>query len=366
MPPGDDTPAPRELARSVIDACLAAGFAAAGVCSLEPSAWQAEFHAWLGEGKHGSMAWLERHTDLRLHPGSMLEGAQSAVIVADLYASRAANTDTPLQPGQGRIARYARGRDYHEAIKQRLHDLCDALRQHHPSTEFRAFVDTAPVPERELAARAGLGWTGKHTLTIHPKLGSYLLLGGFFTTLPLEPPAGQAPVADHCGTCTRCIDACPTQAITPYSVDARRCISYLTIEHRAPIDPALHEGMGPWVFGCDICQEVCPHNSPREPDQLPPRGREANPLYAGERDRFDLLEVLGWAPEDRSRSLSGSAMKRATLAMWKRNAVIAAGNALREGNIPAVRERLESIAADPAEEPMVREAARSVMGTLPH
>src|SRR5262249_20142541 len=143
----------------------------------------------------------------------------------------------------------------------------DSLRERFPAEQFRAFVDTAPVMEREHAARAGLGWIGKHTLIIHPRLGSYMLLGGVLTTMDIPAPAAQRRVTDHCGTCTRCIDACPTAAITPYSVDATRCISYLTIEHRGEIDPALHEGIGDWLFGCDVCQEVCPHNGGR--DQTP-------------------------------------------------------------------------------------------------
>ena len=155
-------------------------------------------------------------------PRALLEGAGAAIVVADLYAARGQNADAPLDPGRGRIARYARGRDYHVTIKRRLHRLCDELRADHAGAEFRAFTDTAPVPERELAGRAGLGWIGKHTLLIDPRLGSYLLLGGVLTTLEIEPPATQTPVADHCGTCTRCVDACPTDAITPYTVDASR------------------------------------------------------------------------------------------------------------------------------------------------
>ncbi|GJM19604.1 MAG: epoxyqueuosine reductase [Phycisphaeraceae bacterium] len=355
------------LGSAVVDACRGAGFAAAGVASVEPTRWARELRAWLDAGKHGTMAWLERNSEVRGDPGQLLDGARSAVMVADLYHARADGDDPPLAPGEGRVARYARGRDYHDTIKKRLHALCDDLRAQHPGAEFKAFTDTAPVLERELAARAGIGWTGKHTLTIHPRIGSYLLLGGFVTTLELEAPSEQEMVTDHCGTCTRCIDACPTDAITPYSVDARKCISYLTIEHRAPIDEGYHAAMGGWVFGCDICQEVCPHNSAREPEQLSEGGRTRHPAYEPTRDpvdRFDLLEVLGWDAEDRSRELSKSAMKRATLAMWKRNAIIAAGNALAGHELAALRARISAIAADDSEDEIVRDAARAVLAGL--
>ncbi len=168
--------------------------------------------------------------------------------------------------GIGRVARYAQGKNYHWVIKNRLHAMSDQLRLEYPEAKFRTFVDTVPVLERELAEMAGIGWQAKNTMVINARLGSYLLLGGVATTLELLPPPEQVRSPDHCGTCTRCIDACPTQAITPYSVDGSRCISYLTIEHREVIDPALHEAMGDWVYGCDICQEVCPHNSAESVD----------------------------------------------------------------------------------------------------
>jgi epoxyqueuosine reductase len=281
--------------------------------------------------------------------------------VADLYARRGESEDAVLPRGHGRIARYARGRDYHVVMKKRLHALADRLRQEFPGAEFRAFVDTAPVLEREYAQRAGLGWIGKHTLLLDPRLGSYLLLGGLFTTLELEAPADQVVVSDHCGACTRCIEACPTQAITERSVDATRCISYLTIERRLPISPELRAGLGDWLFGCDICQEVCPHNSRR------PAGAavgEARPEYAAGRSSFDLLEVLGWDEAARSRAFTGSAMKRATLAMMKRNAVIVAGNQIRQRGDAGLLARVREIAADEGEPELVREAAAAVLEGL--
>lgn len=325
MPTNDhDTPAP-SLTQSILNRCHDAGFALAGVCDTAPSAYADALRDWLAQGKQGSMDWLANHTDLRTDPAHILPGARSIVMVADMYASRARNNSESPTPGKGRVARYARGDDYHKSIKKRLHAICDELRTQHPGADFRAFVDTAPVPERELAARAGLGWIGKHTLLINPRIGSWLLLGGFLTTLDLDHNRAHEP--DHCGSCTRCIDACPTSAITPHSVDASRCISYLTIERRREIAPEFHAPMGDWIFGCDICQEVCPHNSQRDQAHLGDRGAAVPDRYQNRPGSFDLLEVLGWDADARARALKGTAMKRATLDMWHRNARIAAGNA---------------------------------------
>jgi epoxyqueuosine reductase len=360
---------PVERGREVIAACLELGFARAGIAPAAPTQREQEFLAWLAAGKHGDMAYLEQYLRERprpccrerLDPRVLVPGARSVIMVADRYAVRGEEPPAESDPDRprGRIARYVRGRDYHWQIKKRLHRLADSLRPRYPGHKFRTVVDSAPVLEREHAARAGLGWIGKHTLLIDPRLGSYLLLGGIITTLDLTAPPEQAAVADHCGTCTRCIDACPTGAITPYSVDASRCISYLTIEHRGPIDPALHAGMGRWIFGCDVCQEVCPHNSarPGAPDRL---GEAYRPM----RDSFDLLEVLGWTDEDRRAAFTSSAMKRAKLAMMKRNALIAAGNVLAEREVPGLRERIAALAADVSEEPLVRETASQVLTRL--
>lgn len=303
------------------------GFALAGIAPAQASDHAEHYRRWIESGQHGEMAYLARHIELRLNPSELLPGALSIIMVADLYATRdephaatQSPTDDPRSPSPtplGRIARYAQGDDYHFVMKKRLHDLADELRAANPGHEFRAFVDTAPVLEREHAARAGLGWIGKHTLLIHPRLGSRLFLGGIITTLPLAPHAN--PITDHCGTCTRCIDACPTSAITPYSVNASRCISYLTIEHRSEIPAELHAPIGEWLFGCDICQDVCPHNSPR------PEGAEVgtpSPEYAPRHAAFDLLGVLGWSEDDHRAAFARSALKRAKLDMIQRNARI--------------------------------------------
>jgi epoxyqueuosine reductase len=346
---------------SIVERCCELGFAGAGIADAAPSAHVEAMRQWLAEGRHGSMGYLERNLELRLDPAALMPGARSLIMVADQYALRDDAPYTGADPDGGRIARYAQGRDYHAQMKRRLHALCDALRDEHEGHEFRAFVDTAPVLEREHAARAGLGWVGKHTLLIDPRRGSYFFLGGVLTTLPIRPPTQQRPVADHCGTCTRCIDACPTDAITPYSVDASRCIAYLTIEHRGPIDPEFHEPIGDWLFGCDICQEVCPHNSPR--DDAVDVGRP-NEAYEARARSFNLLEVLGWDADARGEAFKASALKRATLDMMRRNALICAGNALQRVDDPALRARIESVARDENEPPLVRETAREVLRSL--
>lgn len=350
-------------------ACRSLGFALSGVCAVGPSGRSSEFHAWLEAGKHGTMEYLARNTHIRNDPGSLLAGARSAIMVADLYRARTANdraekSGNGAPPTSGRIARYAQGRDYHKVMKKRLHDLCDSLRAQHPTAEFRAFVDTAPLMEREIAFLAGLGWIGKHTLLIHPRIGSYFFLGGILTTLEIPPVT--APLTDHCGTCTRCIDACPTNAITPYSVDASRCISYLTIENRGPIDERFHDAIGNWLYGCDICQDVCPHNSPRPSDA---DVGERNPEYAPRRDSFDVLEVLNWTAEDRTTALAGSAMTRATLEMFKRNAVVVAANSIRRGCPEPLRStivsRLKELASDPSAPSQLSALSASVLRSLP-
>lgn len=310
----------------VVDRAREIGFALVGIAGTSPSVYREELSQWLDAGKQGTMQWMIEHGEKRADPDAVLVGARSAIMVADLYATRADNIDPPIKPGQGRIARYARGKDYHTVMKKRLIGLAKELQARFPDDSFRVFVDTAPVMEHELAQRAGIGWTGKHTLTINPKIGSYFALGGILSTREFAPSADQQPITDHCGSCTRCIDACPTDAITPYSVDARKCISYLTIEHREPIDEGFHEAIGDWIYGCDICQEVCPHNSPRTAAQLPAEGRSINDAYKPIRDRFDLLEVINWTEDGRREAFIGSAMKRAKLEMMQRNAMIVRKN----------------------------------------
>ena len=354
---------PAELTTRVLDAARVLGFALVGVAHAAPSERAAELRTWLAAGMHGTMGFMAADEAIRANPATLTPWARCFLAVGDMYASRNDDANEP-DPAIGRVARYAHGKDYHEVVRKRLHALADRFRTELPGSKFRTCVDTVPVPERELAARAGLGWQGKNTMLIYPRVGSYFVLGVVATNLPLIATPAHERVPDSCGSCTRCIDACPTGAITPYRVDGSRCISYLTIEQRGLVDETLHAGMGDWLFGCDVCQEVCPHNSPRREQTLPVPHASHAPRAGG----FDLLAVLGWTPEDRQRELSGSAMKRATLAMLRRNAVIAAGNALRGGALApgvaaALRARIARASADANEPKIVRAAARSVLAS---
>jgi len=333
-----DPVSPQQLGRQVIDACLAMGFALAGIAPAEPTAYREQYLAWLAAGKHGDMHYLAEMLEERMDIRTLLPGAKSVIIGADQYAARSGpnpnlhrNPNLSSSSPTGLIAKYARGRDYHSVIKKRLRSLCDRLRADHPREQFRIFVDTGPVLEREHAARAGLGFIGKHTLLINPKLGSYLLLGGVATTLDLlPPPSDLSPPASHCGTCTLCIDACPTQAITPYEVNATRCISYLTLEHRSDIAPEFHAPIADHLIGCDICQDICPFNRVHgtAADEHP-RLNPAYPDESGLRARLPVLDILNWSESDHTRALGGTAAKRASLDMLKRNAAIVMANAAR-------------------------------------
>ncbi|MHC5024356.1 MAG: tRNA epoxyqueuosine(34) reductase QueG [Planctomycetota bacterium] len=349
-------------AELVLRRCREGGFALAGIAPAVPTDYEHELRAWLDAGRHGEMTYLARHAAERVDPRVMVEGARAIIVVADRYwaeGNEALRHEGTEGGTRGRVARYARGDDYHVVMKKRLHRLADELAAAHPDHTFRACVDTAPVLEREHAQRAGLGSIGKHTLLIERGVGSWLLLGEIITTLDLARSEPAAP--DPCETCTRCIDACPTDAITPWSVDATRCISYLTIEHRSSIDVRYHAAIGDWIFGCDICQEVCPHNQPTD------RAAAAvvHEAYVPRHDSFDLLEVLGWSADDRRAAFTRSALKRAKLDMMKRNAIIAAGNALRERDDAALRERLVELEDDAGESELVRETARAVLARRP-
>lgn len=355
----------RTDSQRILDRCRDMGFALAGIAEASPTEYEQELLDWLAACKHGEMEYLARNIELRVDPRKIVPGAKSVICVSDRYdsgeTSKSQKGEKPKEEASsvvGRIARYARGDDYHAAMRKRLTKLARELAAKHPGETFRACVDTAPVLERELAQRAGLGAVGRNTLVIERGVGSYLLLGEIITTLPLEPSTPSEP--DPCSTCTRCIDACPTSAITPWSVDATKCISYLTIEHRGLIDEQFHDAIGDWIFGCDICQEVCPHNQPTERT----RHAETHPAYAARRAGFQLLEILGWDEDARRAAFTKSAMKRARLDMMKRNALIAAGNALRLKKYSALSAAIQRIAQDVNEPFVVRETARVVLGAL--
>ena len=330
-----------------------------GVAPALPVDHADQLAKWLADGKHGEMAYLAEHTAQRLDPRVLVPGAQSIIVVADRYHAtieREFDDDA-----NGQIARYAWGDDYHRVLKKRLHDLADSLREVWPDETYLTTVDTAPIMERQHAARAGLGWVGKNTLLLNRHLGSYFSLGEIVTTLLLKPSLDPGTTAtDHCGTCTRCIDACPTHAITPYSVDGSRCISYLTIEHEGLIEPELQQQMGQWVAGCDVCQQVCPFNQSRAPEPVPHPAYTPHDLAPA----LPLESLLNFDAAAREQAFIRSALKRIKLPQLKRNALIAAGNHCRTHGSDALLARIREIAVDQHEPALVRETASQVLGWL--
>lgn len=305
---------PHQLAAGIKQRAKQLGFDLVGIATADASTYRDYFKQWLDDGRHGTMQYLARRFDERTDPRVYVPEARSVICVAINY-------HVPLEPlpehekrFHGKIARYALGEDYHEIIKARLHELADWIKQTCPEAVTHCAVDTAPVMEKDLAMRAGVGWIGKNTCTISENIGSWLLLGELITSLDL--PADE-PAIDRCGTCRRCIDACPTAAITgPYTIDARKCLSYLTIEHREEIPMEFHEAIGDWLYGCDICQDVCPWNG-RAPTATDPA---LQPRFKS--GTLDLREVLSWRTGEPNPTLRGSAMKRVKLPQLQRNARI--------------------------------------------
>ena len=296
------------------------GFDRTGIAPANPVLRGDYVRNWLAQGCAGEMQYLHNHLDKRLNPAKLLPGARSVIVTALNYHQPSPEPDeqNSIDASSARIARYAWGDDYHRVVKEKLHRVIDGLRKAIDTPfDAKSCVDTVPLLERELAQQAGVGWIGKNTLVIHQLLGSYFFLGAIVTTLDLAP---DAPAVDHCGSCTRCIDACPTQALSPYQMDARRCISYLTIEHRCDIPAEFHEPMGNWLYGCDVCQEVCPHNS-RAPVTTEPALQIQLPVSS-----LNVAEVIRWSEDDYRNVLNNSAIRRATLAMLKRNAKIVSQN----------------------------------------
>ncbi len=303
--------APASFEQRLKAQALGLGFDLAGIATLGPAETAPAFERWLADGMHGEMDYLRRGAELRRDTTRPEPGMISALVVALDYGGR-----SPAGP----VARYARGADYHRVMWDRLDELLDWVRRERgTAVRGRAYVDTGPILERDLARRAGLGWFGKNTMLIHPRKGSFFFLGALFTDLALtpDPPFTE----EHCGTCTRCLDACPTQAFTaPGVMDARRCISYLTIESRSPLPEGLRESLGEHLYGCDICQDVCPWNvrfaiAPPAEGPLAPR-----PALSGSDARGLAREWLALDDAAYRAGFRDSAMTRAKLAGLQRNA----------------------------------------------
>jgi epoxyqueuosine reductase len=320
------------------------GFQAVGIADADLSAAEPRLLDWLAQGRHGEMEYMARHGALRARPAELKPGTLRVISCRMDYASL---DEPPQAPGSAYIARYARGRDYHKVLRSRLQQLCERIEGEAGPFGHRVFTDSAPVMEVELAVRAGLGWRGKHTLLLD-RSGSWFFLGEVFTDLPL--PA-DAPVEEHCGSCRRCIDVCPTQAILgPFELDARRCISYLTIEHKSAIPEELRALIGNRVYGCDDCQLACPWNGFAQP-AAEPDFQVRNGL-----DRATLVELFGWSEAEFDERLRGSPIRRIGYERWLRNLAVGLGNAPRS---PAVLAALRSRADHPSA--LVREHVQWAM-----
>jgi epoxyqueuosine reductase len=326
------------LTERVAAVALALGFDLVGVARAEPGAHAGFLREWLDRGYGGEMAWLARNAERRADPREVLPGARSVIALGLVYDP---GTWPEPAPGAFRVARYAGGDDYHDVLLDRVRALEAALPAlANAPVRTRGYVDTGPVLERAFAAGAGLGWIGKNTLLIHPRLGSYLFLGVVLTDLALEPGATEP---DHCGSCRACLDACPTGAFPePYVLDATRCLSYTTIELRGAIPEPLRAPHGDWGFGCDVCQEVCPWNQ---------RGRRAVPadrlglrarLAPRDEWRAPALEwVLDLSLEEWRAATRGTALRRTGYRGLLRNALVAAGNSGDASLVPLVRRHVD-------------------------
>jgi epoxyqueuosine reductase len=317
------------------------GFALAGVTTPDPPPHYSTFENWLAQGHHGTMGYLasERSRARRADPREIMPECKSMLVLATPYSP-------PLPKGEsgmrGNIASYAQGADYHDVLPARMQQLVQFIEEQAGGPiRNRWYTDTGPILERDLAQRAGMGWIGKNTCLIHPKHGSYFLLSEILLDLELEPDAPF--VTDHCGTCTRCIEACPTDCILPNrTLDARRCISYLTIELKESIASELRDKMGNWIFGCDICQNVCPWNR---------FAGEGDPAFEDQRPVHSLTEELSLAPQEFNQRFKGSPVKRAKRRGYLRNVAVALGNSGNRIALPVLQQAMND------EEPLIREHA---------
>jgi epoxyqueuosine reductase len=373
----------KTVAHTLKQQALRLGFADCKITDVDLGAAPQRLKDWLAAGMHGEMDYMERHAALRAAPSALQAGCVRAICVRiDYLPGSTASTDTaaqsegvptrcsqpPLQgwqkvnwnrlaqPDAAYVSLYARGRDYHKVVRSRLQALADQLGELVPH-QYRVFCDSAPVMEVELARKAGIGWRGKHTLALSRDAGSMFFLGEILTDCPL--PIDE-PVSEHCGSCSACIEVCPTQAIVaPYVVDARRCISYLTIEHAGSIPEALRPLMGNRIYGCDDCQLVCPWNKYAQPtadaDFAPRHGL----------DTAALLELFAWTELEFDQKLQGSAIRRIGHARWLRNIAVALGNTASSGGaqrrnavVAALRARAEHA------DPVVREHIQWALARL--
>lgn len=302
---------------------LEVGFTKVGIARAEELTEEDDrLRAWLARGYHGTMDWMARNVEKRTDPRRIVPGAASVICVALNYYTPVQHAD---DPNTGKISRYAWGDDYHDILLTKLKMLWQWMQREFPGIEGRYYVDTGPVMEKVWAQRAGIGWIGKHTNVITQELGSWVFLGEIITTLELQE---DLPATDHCGTCTLCVEACPTQAIVePYVLDSNRCISYLTIEHRGDIDGELGRRFEGWIYGCDICQDVCPWNHKFATES--PEAR-FQPRPGNQAPRLDAWHAM--TPQEFSERFRGSAIKRTKVAGLKRNIAVVLEGAVAESS----------------------------------
>jgi len=347
-PSAESAAPPRDwaaLAAMVVTWGRELGFEDVGITDTDLAAEEPKFARWLAAGRHGTMDYMARHGTARSRPGELVPGTIRVISVRmNYWPPTAAAPDATLADGQrAYVARYALGRDYHKVLRQRLQTLADRVATEVGPYGYRVFTDSAPVLEVALAAKAGLGWRGKHTLLLTRTMGSYFFLGELYTDLPLPP---SAPVENHCGTCTACIGACPTGAIVaPYELDARRCISYLTIELKGSIPEELRPLIGNRVYGCDDCQLACPWNRFAQAASA----QDFRDVRHG-LDRATLVDLFAWTAAEFDERMKGSAIRRIGYERWSRNLAVGLGNAPRAA---AIVTALSARADDPSA--MVRE-----------
>ena len=342
--PGPDLAA--EIRQRIEDEATVLGFHATGYAPVPLDLRRDYYRSWIEAGCHGTMRWMERNNDRRLHPERLLADAEARCIIVFALNYYQPEPDRPY-----RIAKYALGDDYHNLILKRLKKICRILREDYDGRQ-RPYVDTGPLLEKPLAAAAGLGWQGKSTILIEPERGTWSFLGSIVTTLDLVPKGTEkpAPVADRCGSCTRCIDVCPTRAITaPYQLDASKCISYLTIEHDGPIPEPYRAAIGDRLFGCDACLDVCPWNKWAVPT------RESRFAVRG---LPPLRDMLLWDAAIFEERMRGSPMRRLKLPRFRRNICVVLGNVGTRDDLAALREVARG------RDPMVAEHARWAIGRI--
>ncbi len=324
------------------------GFDLVGIAPAVVPEGYGRYLEWLEQGREAGMSYLKRQAEAKQHPRHVLEGARSVIVVGMIYGRRQTK---PIGRNEAKVARYARGTDYHEVLWRRLESLLDWLKLEQPGVVGRAVCDTAPLLERDFARLAGLGWIGKNTCLIDRKAGSFTVLGSLLVDIEL---AYDEPLeTNHCGSCTRCLVACPTDAFDgPYVLDARKCISYWTIEHKGPIPDGPAGALGDWVFGCDICQDVCPWN------RKAPDGRDPSLEPRVEFDNPDLTEWLDCDPTEFRRRIKGTALARSKRSGLLRNAALILATRRCLEALPALIRRLGD------EDPIVRGASAWALGRM--